>query len=192
MKCETVEAVEAMENAKALMKEWEVELLQPVADNLPAACLEALIGHDPVDQSYFDSIDLKLTAIDVWTRTLFHGSWNAEEHEGEHHERGLYYRAMMGHHDMDDTDLATFWFFESTKLQKGAQFVTSSGLVGFFNDISLLDEYPKASICLFQGFPVPFILGGGPEEYRLLGPCYLYPFMTHEPKFEYRGWIKLI
>jgi len=186
-------------SAKAFFEDWEQEILRPLEEDLPKACVRALVG-DVVDQ--VTDADYGFTAMGVWCETLFHAKgWDEEddrETNGSNIET-LLYSALMGHRQVDETnlealngDLTMLCSQETSRLRGGAPFATSSGLIGFFDTAVLLEHYQNANICLFEGCNVPFILKGGPEEYELLGPCFLQPFITLKTTFGYPDWIALI
>lgn len=186
-----------VQSIRGLFEDWEENILQPLAEDLPAACMRALVG-DAFDPA--TDVDYGITAIGVWCQTLFHEKgWEEKGDDNENNIESLLYSTLMGHVQVDEATserlngmVKIFSSMEKQRFGGGAPFATSSGLVGFFENAVLLERYPNATICLFQGCRVPFILDGGPEEYILLGPCYLQPFITLETTFGYPDWITLV
>ncbi|OCK96862.1 HET-domain-containing protein [Cenococcum geophilum 1.58] len=182
-------------NAKALFEEWERDILQPLEDSVVANWVQAILG-DQFDRLTASQADLDTTGINIWCDMLFHSrAWDEPYDNFEH----LKYMAVMGHTPLTERglEIATeatgeFLNLEMQRLRQGAPFATSSGLIGFFDDARVLEHYSGATICVFQGCRIPFIISGGPEEYFLLGPCYLQPFIDSKTLVGYPDLIKLI
>ena len=139
---------------------------------------------DPLVESMPNSI----TARRVWVECILdHGQSMFQSDED------LYSALMhLGTEAVSKAELVQFAAFELNRLAGGAPFATSNGLFGFFSDSDLLDGSPDAMVCLFQGCRAPFIIRGGPEQFILLGPCYLTPYIQIKPRDPFEDLIVLV
>ena len=129
-----------------------------------------------------------------WEEAIFHERGERESYNGCDHylysvlmDRGQ--MAETGTVDNMDPELWTFSSLELNRLQGSAPFATSNGLFGVFSDSGLL---AGSTVCLFQGCRVPFVIGGGPEEYTLVGPCYLDPYIGFKQADPFKDLIILV
>ncbi|KAF1968779.1 HET-domain-containing protein [Bimuria novae-zelandiae CBS 107.79] len=183
----------ADQQARELFESWERDILQPLEVGFRRASVRAIFGRALVeDPSLIDSLvetmPNSITARRVWVKCIF------DHHQSMFRSDEDLYSALMhpGTEAVSKSDLVSFAAFELNRLAGGAPFATSTGLIGFFSDSDLLDGSPDEKVCLFQGCRVPFIIRGGPEQFTLLGPCYLTPYIQIKPRDPFEDQIILV
>lgn len=177
------------EQARSLFAEWERYILEPVIDGygkaFALAHFRGLLNADDAEALAAGTED-KLRAYRYWEETIFHDRGQREAYNG--FDQHLY-SVLMGRETGPPP--GEFAGFELNRLSGGAPFATSNGLFGFFNNASMLENGLDAVVCLFQGCRAPFLLQAGPETYRLLGPCYITPYIDLRPSRPFEDFIAL-
>ena len=185
--------------ARVLFESWEHDILEPLEEGYSRAWILAAYG-----TRFLEGEPLLLEEAAEylqgntriwWEQTIF---TQKEPQQPQNGSERYIYSVLMDGQQVTETEmfkrvvLPLFAHLELGRLRDGAPFATSNGLFGFFSDTHLIGESLETTVCLFQGCNVPFIIRGGPEQYTLLGPCYLVPYISFKQRGPFEDLITLV